>query len=164
MNTRRIKSFTFAALPALAAFIALQACGGSDHALAQVDTADPVEGVWESVITARDCATSAAVGTFIGSQLFHRGGTVSDTNASPTSTRGPGFGTWMKSGDTYTVKFRFYTYDATGVVSGVNRVTRTVTLGTTGTTATSVNSTQQFDLKGNVIRSTCATDDSTKVL
>ena len=164
MNIRRTKSFALATLPALGAFLVLQACGGSDDATAQEVTADPLEGVWESVITTRDCTTSAATGTFIGSQVFHRGGTMSDTNASPTATRGPGFGTWVKAGATYTVKFRFYSYDATGVVSGVTRVTRTVTPGATAGAATSVNTNQLFDLTGALVRSTCATDVSTKVL
>ena len=164
MNTRRIQSMSLAALPALAAFLVLQACGGGGDATAQEAAADPLEGVWESVITAHDCSTSAVVGTFIGAQVFHHGGTMSDTNASPPTTRGPGFGTWVKSGGTYTVKFRFYAYDANGAVSGITRVTRNVTLGATAGTATSVNTNQLFDLTGTLVRSTCATDVSTKVL
>ena len=34
----------------------------------------PLEGVWESVITAQDCTTQAVTGSFIGSQVFHHGG------------------------------------------------------------------------------------------
>ena len=164
MNIARIQSLSLATLPALAAFLVLQACGGGGDAAAQSATADPLEGVWESVITAHDCSTSAVVGSFIGSQVFHRGGTMSDTNASPPTSRGPGFGTWVQSGATYTVKFRFYAYDATGAVNGITRVTRNVTMGTAGGTATGVNSNQLFDLAGNLVRSTCATDVSTKVL
>ena len=44
------------------------------------------------------CSTGAVVGTFIGAQVYHHGGTLSDTNAAPTVTRGPGFGTWVRSG------------------------------------------------------------------
>lgn len=164
MNTDRVKSISLATLPALAAFLVLQACGGGGDANAQEATTDPLEGVWESVITAHDCSTSAVTGTFIGAQVFHHGGTMSDTNASPPTTRGPGFGTWVKSGTTYTVKFRFYAYDPTGMVNGVTRVTRTVTMGTTAGTATSVNTNQLFDLTGALVRSTCASDVSTKVL
>ena len=164
MNITRARTVFFTALPAIGAFIVLQACGGSGDANAHTSVADPLEGVWESVVTGRDCTTSAATGTFLGAQVFHRGGTMSDTNASPTSTRGPGFGTWVNTGATYTVKFRFYAYDAAGVVNGVTRVTRTVTLGTTAGTATSVNTHQLFDLTGSLVRSTCATDVSRRVL
>ena len=164
MNSRRLRSFAVATVPALAAFLVLQACGGSDYAVAQEAPADPMEGVWESVITARDCTTGAATGTFIGAQVYHRGGTMSDTNASPPTTRGPGFGTWVKTGATYTVKFRFYAYDSTGALSGVTRVTRNVTLGAGGTTATSSNTNQFYDPTGALVRSTCASDVSTRVL
>jgi hypothetical protein len=150
--------------PAFAAFLVMQACGGSNDAQAQEAVADPMEGVWEGAVTLRDCTTSAPVGTFQGSQVFHRGGTMSDTNSTPTATRGPGFGTWIKSGSTYVVKFRLFSYDATGAVSGVVRTTRTVTLGAGGNTATSVNTTQFFDTTGTLVRSGCGTDTSARVL
>jgi hypothetical protein len=149
---------------AFAAFLVMQACGGSDNATAQEAVADPIEGVWEGPVTLRDCTTSAPVGAFQGAQVFHRGGTMSDTNSTPTATRGPGFGTWVKSGSTYIVKFRFFTYDATGAVSGVVRTTRTVTIGAGGDTATSVNTTQIFDMTGTLVRSGCGSDTGTRVL
>ncbi len=150
--------------PALAAFLVMQACGGSNDANAQEAVADPMEGVWEGDVTVRDCTTSATIATFRGSQVFHRGGTMSDTNSTPTASRGPGFGTWVKSGSTYVVRFRLFTYDSTGAVSGVIRTTRTVTLGAGGNTATSVNSTQLFDMTGALIRSSCGTDTGARVL
>lgn len=99
-----------------------------------------------------------------GAQVLHRGGTTSDTNASPTATRSPGFGTWVKSGATYRVRFRFYTDGPTRTVSVVNRVKRTVTLAAAGGTATLVNATRSFDLTAAPTDSTCATDVSTRVL
>ncbi|MEP7140429.1 MAG: hypothetical protein ABI745_12420 [Caldimonas sp.] len=150
--------------PAFAAFLFMQACGGSDNAVAQ-EAADPFEGVWEGPVTLRDCTTSAVLASFQGSQVFHRGGTMSDTNSAPTSSRGPGFGTWMKSGTNYIVKFRLYTYDpTTGAPSGVVRTTRTVTVAPGGTTATSVNTSQIFDMTGALVRSGCGSDTSTHVL
>lgn len=120
---------------------------GSDNAFAQ-EASDPIEGVWEAQVTIRDCTTSAARATFQGVEVFHRGGTISDTDSAPTATRGPGFGTWAKSGSDYIVKFRFFTYDpTTGVVSGVIRTTRTVTVGADGKTPTAVNTTQVFDMR-----------------
>lgn len=164
MSTVRNHKFFASIVSAVAAFALMQACGGSDSALAQ-EAADPFEGVWEGTVTIRDCTTSAVITTFQGSQVFHRGGTMSDTNSAPTATRGPGFGTWAKSGATYVVKFRFYTYDATtGVANGVVRTTRTVTPGAGGTTATSVNSSQIFDMSGALVRSVCGTDIGTRTL
>jgi len=164
MIRNRLNHSALCLLPALAAFLVMQACGGSSDAHAQEVVADPLEGVWEGDVTLRDCTTSATIATFKGSQVFHRGGTMSDTNSTPTATRGPGFGTWAKSGATYVVKFRLFTYDATGAVSGVVRTTRTVTLGAGGNTATSINSTQLYDMTGALLRSSCGTDTGTRVL
>ena len=150
--------------PAFAAFFLVQACGGGGDALAQEVVADPIEGVWEGPVVLRDCTTSAQVGAFQGSQVFHRGGTVGDTNSAPIASRGPGFGTWVKSGGNYIVKFRLFTYDAAGNANGIVRTTRIVTLGAAAGTATSVNTTQVFDLAGTLVRSGCGTDTSTRVL
>ena len=159
-----IKPFSALALvPALAMFAIIQACGGSNDANAE-DAADKIEGVWEAVVTATNCSTGAVVGTFVGSQVFHHGGTLSDTNAAPTVTRGPGFGTWTKTGATYTTKFRFYQYDAAGVLLGTRRVIRTVTLAADGNSQTAVTTNELFSPAGASLGAGCATDVSTRVL
>ena len=102
--------------------------------------------------------------TFRGVQVIHRGGTLTDTNSAPTSMRGPGFGVWSRSGSTYTSKFRFFNYDATGAVSGVTRVTRTATMAADGKSQTSTNTNQIEDLNGVVTRTACGSHASVRVL
>lgn len=70
----------------------------------------------------------------------------------------------FRSGSTYTIKFRFFTYDNTGAPTGTARVTRTVTLAADGKTATGANSSVFEDANGATLRSTCGTDLGTKVL
>ena len=152
-----------ATVPALALFLLFQACGGSSDARAD-DTPDKIEGVWEAVVTATNCSTGAVVGTFIGSQVYHRGGTLNDTNAAPTVTRGPGFGTWVKNGATYTTKFRFYQYDAAGVLLGTRRVSRIVTLAADGNSQTATTTNELFSPAGASLGTGCATDVSNRVL
>ncbi len=164
MNTTSFKPTLVAAVPALGLFLLFQACGGSDDAAAQQSAADPVEGVWEAVATVRDCTSGAALATFRGSQVFHRGGTLTDTNSVPPTTRGPGFGTWTRNDSTYTGKFRLYTYDTAGALSGTMRVTRTFTLSADGATQNSTNTSRAEDLAGAVIRTGCSTDVATRVL
>jgi len=164
MNIRRFKPFsTLSVLPALALFALVQACGGSNSAIAQ-DSGDPIEGVWEGTATLTNCSTGAALTTFAASSVYHRGGTMGDTNATPTLTRGPGFGTWTRSGTTYTVKFRFFAYDNTGALLGTRRVTRTVTLAANGQTATGTNSNELFSPAGVSQGVACGTDTATRVL
>ena len=132
-DTRRIHPRSaLAVFPALALFAVMQACGGSDDAVAQQAAADPIEGVWEGTATLTHCTTGAVLATFSAASVYHRGGTMGDTNSSPAPSRGPGFGTWTRDGATYTIKFRFFAYDNTGALIGTRRVTRSVTLGPTG--------------------------------
>lgn len=161
MQALSLKPGVGASIHALGLFVLVLACGG--NAAAQ-QAADPIEGVWEGFVTVHDCASKAVLRTFRASQVFHQGGTVSDTNSAPTSTRGPGFGTWARSGTTYTSKFRYFTYDNMGVPTGTARVTRTLTLSADGLSNSSTNSTVFEDTGGNVLRTVCSTNTGTRVL
>ena len=164
-DTRRIRPHSaLAVLPAFALFAIMQACGGSDDAAAQQAVADPIEGVWEGTATLTNCTTGAVLTTFSAASVYHHGGTMGDTNSTPTVTRGPGFGIWTRQGSTYTIKFRFFAYDSTGALIGTRRVTRTVTLGPTGNTATGTNISELFSPAGASLGSACGTDTGTRVL
>jgi hypothetical protein len=117
-QSRSLKYATLVSLTAASTMLLIQACGGG--AVAQSTDADPVEGSWEAVITVRDCTTSATILTAKGQQVLHRGGTVTDTNASPPTARGVGFGTWRRevAGASYTVRFRFNRYNPDGTLAG----------------------------------------------
>lgn len=168
MNHTSKRAMALAVVPALLTFLLVQACGSSDDAVAQTAPAaappDPIVGLWESVVTARDCASGAALATFRGMNMLQLGGTVSDTNAAPTSTRGPGFGTWVRSGagPQYVVTFRFFVYKPDGSFDGLQRVTRNVTLSADGNTANATSTTQRFDASGAQSASGCASDVSTR--
>lgn len=164
MNTTTdwIKRPASYAVPALMLFLLFQACGGSDNASAD-EKPEAIEGVWENVATLKDCASGATIATFRGAQVFHRGGTATDTNASPPSTRGPGFGTWTGGGSAFVTKVRFYNYDSTGQVTGTMRITRNVTVSSDGSSSTSVNTGTFEDLTGTVLRNVCASDVSIRV-
>ncbi len=165
MNPQVAKSCALALIPSIITLGLVQACGGSSDAVAQAapSAADPYEGVWEAVVQRRDCTTGAITGTFRGAQVIHRGGTMSDTNASPPTTRGPGFGIWSRNADgTYAVKFRFYTYNADGSWSGTAVVTSKRTLNADATLYSGDTTSEVFDTAGNVIARTCVTDAGTR--
>mgnify|MGYP000072153759 CR=1 FL=1 len=163
MQTFSLKPTAAATIPALALFLLFQACGGGGNAAAQ-QSPDPIEGVWEAAVTVRDCASGNVLATFRGSQMFHHGGTLSDTNSVPTITRGPGFGTWALNGAVYTGKFRFYTYDNAGVPTGTARVTRSFTLSPDAKTSTSTNTIVFEDVNGAVLRTVCGSDVGSRAL
>ena len=162
--SKSLKSVALVTVTAAATLLLIQACGGG--AVAQSIDADPVEGAWEAVITVRDCTTGAAILTAKGQQVLHRGGTLSDTNAAPPTTRGVGFGTWRRdaTGAGYTARFRFNRYNPDGSLAGTLRVARAFTLSADGNPQTSTNPSQVLDAAGAVLQNACAGDVSTRVL
>lgn len=158
MNRFQFKVASAALLPSVATLLFVQACGGSGGAVAQT-AADPIEGVWEAVATVRDCTTNTTLATFRGAQVLHHGGTLSDTNASPPATRGPGFGVWSRNADgSYAVKFRFYRYNGDGTLAGTNVVTSTRALTADGNSYNGDTRGEVRDTAGVVLSRTCVTD------
>ena len=152
--TRRIARW----IPVFALALAVTGCGGSDAEPAE--TSDRIEGTWEAVVTQRDCATNAALATFSGAQVMHRGGTLSDTSGAPPTTRGPGYGVWSGSGGNYTSKFRYFRYNADGTLAGTNVVTRTIVLAADGNSHTATTRQEIRSVTGAVLATDCASDIS----
>ncbi|MCW5633584.1 MAG: hypothetical protein KIT17_09625 [Rubrivivax sp.] len=161
MSPSSRKVVAIALLPSVATMLFVQACGGGGLALAQ-EAADPIEGVWENVITQRDCNSQAALATFRGMQVYHRGGTLADTSGAPTTTRSAGFGLWQRSGNEITTRFRFFRYNADGSLAGSTVVTRTVTPAADGMTVAGHSQTALLDVAGNEVARGCATDTGTR--
>jgi len=149
-------------LPAIATMLFVQACGGGGDAIAQT-AADPIEGVWEAVVTQHDCATNAVIATFRGAQVMHRGGTLTDTSGGSPSARSGGIGHWSKNANgTYAVKFRFYRFNGDGTLAGTNVVTSTRTLSGDGATYTGVTRNEVRDPAGTALATVCVTDTATR--
>jgi hypothetical protein len=145
---------SLAMLPVLLAALLFQACGGGGNAVAQAaPDADPVEGVWESAATIRDCASGATVRAFKGLTVLHRGGTASGTNSNPPASNGPAFGTWRATGapSAYTATFRFYRFNPDGSFAGAQNLTRTLTLGADRNSISGTVAAQLLDPAGNVV-------------
>jgi hypothetical protein len=148
------KDCSLAMLPALLAALLIQACGGGGSAVAQgVSEADPVEGVWESMVTIRDCSTGTTLRAFKGLSVLHRGGTASATNSNPPSMNGPAFGTWRATtaAASYTMSFRLLRFNADGSLAGAQNLVRTLKLESDGRSMTGTISAELLDPANNVI-------------
>jgi hypothetical protein len=163
MNRQSTRSFTIALVPSFAAFLLVQACGGGSDAIAQ-QSSDPLEGVWESQVTTRDCTSGAVLRTFKGLAAFHRGGTMTAVNNQPPSSNGPAVGRWSAgSSGGYTAQFRFFRFNADGTPAGSQRVTHQLTLDATGTSATGTLNVQLLDGQDNVVGSFCGATANQRV-
>lgn len=154
MYTLTTKNCALAMLPVLTAAMLIQACGGGGNAVAQgLAEADPVEGVWESAVTIRDCATGATVRSFKGLTVLHRGGTAAGTNNNPPASNGPAFGTWKSgsSASTYSATFRFYRFNPDGTFAGAQNLVRNMTLAPDRNSMSGTISAQLLDAANNVV-------------
>ena len=159
--SKSLKSVTLITTTAAATLLLIQACGGGAWAEAGGD-ADPVEGVWESVVTVKDCSNGAVLASFRGVAVHHRGGTVSADNSRPPATRGAAFGTWKRTaggaGNAYTATFVFMRFNPDSSLAGTQKVQRSFTLGADGNSLAGTNVVQIIDAAGVVLQQGCATE------
>jgi hypothetical protein len=122
-----------------------------------------IEGVWDARVTLRNCQTGTPIAMFRAMDMFHRGGTVTDTNAAPPSTRGPGFGTWEYLGHRrYNAVLRFFLYNPDGSFAGVRRIAQDIELNRGSDEWNNTVGITVFDPGGNVIATACATATATR--
>ncbi|HEX6126554.1 MAG TPA: hypothetical protein VFZ23_14365 [Pyrinomonadaceae bacterium] len=120
-----------------------------------------IEGVWQTVVTPRICATGAPVGpTFPGILSFDGGGTITGTSTAVTST----YGLWVRAAAPHKYSFSAISlkYDAAGNSVGSRRIDQEVTLDFGGNGFTSTGGFQDFDLAGNPTISGCSTSVGTR--
>ncbi len=158
MNISALKISAATLMPAIVTMLFVQACGSSGDAVAQA-AADPLEGMWDTVGTLRDCTTSVATATFRASQAVHRGGTLTGINSGNPGGQSPSVGLWSKNADgSYAIKFRFYRFNADGSPAGSNVITSTRTLAVDGNTFTATTRNEVRDATGAVLQTLCVTD------
>ena len=134
----------------------------SDESQRFAQEARRIEGVWEAQVTRRVCATGEPTTTFLGMTSFFQGGSLmgTDSNPNPPTTHGR----WeYLGGDRYLAVERFLRLNADGSFAGVQRITRNITLDPDGLHLTGVNTSEAFDVAGNLISRGCTTDVTTRV-
>jgi hypothetical protein len=142
-----LKTLSLVSVTAAATMLLIQACGGG--AIAQSDDNDPIIGVWDDVVTARNCATGAVLGTFRAIGIAHRGGTFQGDNAAPPTTRGAAFGTWKReSGSDYTGTLVFMRFGPDLTMIGTTKVVAKRTLSADGNSYTGSLVRREYNLDG----------------
>ena len=142
----------------LVALIALLVGCSQNFVSAQNDqkTVPGINGVWQTVVTPRICATGNPVGpTFPGLLMFVQDGTMTGTSTAVTSA----YGNWSR--ETGRGEFSFAAislkYDASGNFAGTRRISQNVILNEIGDAFTSSGTLQDFDPAGNPTVSGCST-------
>jgi hypothetical protein len=158
------KRFTVGLAPLIALGAALFVPSSSAFAQSEDSgSARGLEGTWLIHLTPRDCATNTAGPTFPALLTFARGGTMTETTASPAfqpSQRSPGHGTWRKTaaGTYLTHDEAFILFSGGPFAAGMQIISHTITLSRDGNSFGSVATSQYYDTAANPLGPTnCAT-------
>ena len=117
-----------------------------------------LEGVWETVVTARDCQTQTPLFTFLSMVSYIRGGSLVLEAASEPSQRATGLGVWRHvGGRNFTSAFQFFTYAPDGTPSGRLRSSTRIRMSADGKSFSSSDTVEVSDLNGTVILEGCVT-------
>lgn len=162
-ETRSLKTVSLVAVTAAATALLIQACGGG--AVAQItDGADPIEGVWESSVTIKDCSSGAVLRTFKGVGLFHRGGALTADNSLPRAAQGIALGQWRRgAGTSYTANLRFLRFNPDSSLAGSQSLQRTVTLAADGNQFAGTIAGQVMDTGGVVLQPICGSEAAVRI-
>jgi hypothetical protein len=117
-----------------------------------------IEGVWEPIVTIRDCQSQTVLDTFPSMDSYVSGGSLIVGASSTPANRATGLGAWRHAGGRYyTAAYRFYSYDADGNPAGALQVSSTIRLNAKGTAFTAADTFEVSDLGGTVVFQGCGT-------
>lgn len=127
-----------------------------------------LEGVWNIMVTTRNCATGVPGRTFPAMETYARGGTIIEYALG--SATGPNLsgrttaqGIWhYESNGVYTTALQFFRLGTDGAYTGTTRSVLEISLSDDGNSFTSTETQQNFDTTGTLIQTRCNTRAATR--
>lgn len=159
-----LPSAAFVGVKAAAAMLAIQACSVGSVMAQSASAPISLEGVWESTVTAKDCASGAALGPPFKALIVFRRGSTFDVDSAQGGAQGRAqrsniYGTWKRvSGSAYVADAVHQRFNPDGSYAGNNMIQRSLTLSADGAGFTSAIKVQILDLNGNVLNEVCPTE------
>jgi hypothetical protein len=127
--------------------------------------ANQIVGLWQVEVSVRPCAAPAAPPlTFRAINVFHVGGTLSDVNTSPPTSRGAGMGVWQHLGQgVYESRFQFPRFLPTGAFDGFQDVSTSFVLAPRGNAYTATVNARVLNVDDTLRVELCGTAVGTRV-
>jgi hypothetical protein len=143
------------------------ATGKTDFALLHAVSSvweNRIVGVWEAQVQVGDCV-GGPKRQFRGLNAFQLGGTLVDTNSAPTTTRGPGVGTWRynRQEGIYEIRMTFFRYLPDGSFDGISDVHREITLSADANSSTEVVYARVLNPDGSLRTEGCGSAAGTRI-
>ena len=123
-----------------------------------------IEGVWEPMVTIRDCQTGAPIFSFPSMDSYIRGGAYVGEGMGEPANRALGLGTWRhEGGRNFTAAYQFFSYNPDGTPLGRLRVSSTIRLIADGESFRTPDTAELHDLNGTVLDRVCGTREATRL-
>lgn len=121
-------------------------------------------GTWDAQVSITNCQTGGVIATFSSIGSFNQGGTsIGSTAGVPQSLRTPEHGVWRHiEGDTYSFRFKTFSFNAQNAFTGWTIVEHQITLDTSGDTYTSSGTAEFYSANGTLVGSGCSTSIGTR--
>jgi hypothetical protein len=162
MKILALALYAAAVVTAAIAASVLSPSANAQRALRPFDP-DPFVGVWLHDAARVDCASGTVLVRFKAMQMIHHGGTLSDTNNSPPTSRGPGFGVWERTGENhYAIELRYARYFADGNLDGYTVVRGNTVLAPDGNSLTNSSQVEIRDASDALVATACARTTGTR--
>jgi hypothetical protein len=161
-----LQPVTPAGTKAVAAMLFVQVCVVGVAAAQPAGSARALEGIWDSTVSPKDCASGAALGPpFKALIVFRRGGTFDVDAMQGASPSGDVYGLWTRVGGTaYTANAVHLRYNPDGTYAGMNKVRRDLTLAGDGGSFTSALTVRVLDIDGNLLGEVCPTEAAVRIV
>ena len=126
--------------------------------------ANRIVGHWTSDVALGSCQGGPAFVRFVGFTTYHAGGTLSDTNNTPSALRSPGHGSWKYLGDnSYATRFQIFRFLPSGQYDGYADIRTTTVLAADGETAETEVHARNFNPDGSFRGELCGVADGNRV-
>jgi hypothetical protein len=124
-----------------------------------------IEGLWNVMVTIRDCQSGNPLTTVRARNMFIRGGTLTELNARGNPRlRQPSFGTWhMDDEGVFDAVFRYSRFNPDGTFSQTVKVTRRIQLSRSAGTFAATAFVEVFDVNDTLVQTGCATEAATRL-
>ena len=126
--------------------------------------ANRIVGLWLADVALGSCQGGPAFVAFQGLNTYHAGGTLSDTNNTPSALRSPGHGAWKHlGGNSYASRFRIFRVLPSGQYDGHADVRTTIVLDGPGSTYGSEVRARNYNPDGSFRGELCGVADGTRI-
>lgn len=168
---KTIKRHLCSTITLIVAIAALQTSGAAQNG--DSDKSEPelrsnaqhsrIVGLWDVVVTNRNCDTGAPMATFLGLHKYELGGTaqtVPATNPAATSAH-MGVWEWVRR-DEYKLAFKMFRFNTTGTPIGWNVVRFNVEIDPDAGTYVGTGISEVYDINGNLLVIACPTFEGSR--